>query len=101
MYPLTSRDIWYSTDPRESEGATWEAYAERYHEPAEQIVLAHLTETVPAGDVDRSDRAQLVAALIGLVHAQDTAMITAWAREISDEIPTFEDWYAAQRERAA
>src|SRR3954471_1500082 len=101
MYPLTSHDIWFSTDPRESEAAAWDAYAERYHARAEQLVLAHLTETVPTGDVDRTDRAELVAALTRLVHAQDTAMITAWARELSDEIPRFEDWRAAQQGRAA
>src|SRR3954471_16296799 len=101
MYPLTSHDIWCSTDPRESETAAWDAYADRFHARAEQLVLAHLTETVPTGDVDRTDRAELLAALTRLVHAQDTAMVTAWAREISDEIPAFEDWRAAQQGRAA
>jgi hypothetical protein len=99
MYPLTSRDIWFSTDPRESEAGAWEAYADRYHERAELLVMAHLTESVPAGAVNRTDRAALVAALTAVVHAQDTEMITAWAREISDEIPAFESW--AHPERAA
>ena len=49
-------------------------------------------------DRDPSGRAQ-VAALTRLVHAQDTAMVTAWACEISDEIPAFETW--AHPERAA
>ena len=99
MHSPTAYDLWFSTDPRESEDAAWDAYAERYHDRAEQLVLAHLTETVPTGDVDRTDRAALVAALAAVVHAQDTAMLTAWAREISDEIPTFETW--AHPERAA
>src|SRR4051812_38595362 len=101
MYPLTNRDIWFSTDPRESDDAAWDAYADAYQARAEQLVLAHLTEAVPTGDVDRTDRAELVAALTRLVHAQDTAMITAWARELTDEVPSFEDWHAAQQGRAA
>jgi hypothetical protein len=101
MYPLTSRDLWFSTDPRESDVAAWEAYADRYHDRAAQLVLAHLTETVPTGDVDRTDRAALLAALAAVVHAQDTEMVTAWAREISDEIPAFETWATAQHGRVA
>ena len=99
MHPLTSRDLWFSTDPGESESAAWEAYADRYHARAEQLVLAHLTESVPTAVVDRTDRAALLAALAAVVRAQDTEMITAWAREISDEIPAFETW--AHPERAA
>ena len=53
----------------------------------------------PTGDVDRTNRAALLAALAAVVHAQDTAMLTAWARESGDEIPTFETW--AHPERAA
>jgi hypothetical protein len=99
MYPLTSRDIWLTTDPREADDAAWDAYADRYHARAEQLVLAHLTETVPTRDVNATDRGALLAALAAVVHAQDTEMVTAWAREISDEIPSFETW--AHPERAA
>src|SRR4051812_13495301 len=101
MHSPTAYDLWLTTDPRETMDAAWDAYADRYHARAEQLVLAHLTETVPAGDVDRTDRAELVAALTRLVHAQDTAMVTAWARELTDEVPSFEDWHAAQQGRAA
>jgi hypothetical protein len=101
MYPLTSHDIWFSTDPRENEDAAWDAYAGAYHDRAQQLVLAHLTETVPTTDVNRTDRAALLAALTAVVHAQDTEMVSAWAREISDDVPSFEAWCAAQRGRAA
>ena len=101
MYSPTAYDLWLTTDPRESDAAAWEAYADAYHARAEQLVLAHLTETVPTGDVNRTDRAALLAALTAVVHAQDTEMITAWARELSDDVPRFEDWCAAHRGRAA
>ena len=52
---------------------------------------------MPTGDVHRTDRAALLAALTAVVHAQDTEMVTAWARELSDDVPSFEDWCAAQR----
>ena len=97
MHSLTSYDLWLTTDPREREDAAWDAYADRYHDRAAQLVLAHLTETVPTRDVDRTDRAELIAALTRLVAAQDTAMLTAWARELSDEIPAFETWAHPER----
>jgi hypothetical protein len=101
MHSLTAFDLWLTTDPREAADAAWDAYAERYHEPAEQLVLAHLTESVPTRDVNRTDRAALLAALTAVVHAQDTELITAWARELSNDVPSFEDWAAAQHERPA
>jgi hypothetical protein len=100
MHSPTPFDIWLTSDPREGEAAAWDAYADAYHDRAEQLVLAHLTEAVPTRDVNATDRAALLAALAAVVRAQDTAMITAWAREISDEIPAFVDW-AAQQGRAA
>src|SRR6266446_1243686 len=47
--------------------------------------LEHLTESVPTGDTSSTERTALLAALTGVVHAQDTVMVTAWAREISSD----------------
>jgi hypothetical protein len=99
MHGPTAYDLWLTTDPREREAAAWDAYADAYHDRAEQLVLAQLTETVPTRDVNATDRTALLAALAAVVRAQDTEMITAWASEISDEIPSFETW--AHPERAA
>lgn len=101
MYPLTSRDLWFTTPPDEAEQAAWEEYADRYHDRAAQIVLDYLTESVPTRDVDRTNLAVLLAALAGVVRGLDTAMVTAWACELSDEIPAFEQWWAEQGGRAA
>jgi hypothetical protein len=60
-----------------------------------------LTDTVPTTDVNRTDRELLIAALTRLVHGQDTELVTAWARELSDEIPSFEQWCADRHGRAA
>src|SRR5438105_2876404 len=101
MYSLTAFDLWLTTDPREADDAAWEEYADRYHDRARQVVVDHLTDTVPTADVNPTDRACLLAALARVVSEQDTEMVTAWARELSDEIPGFEDWCVAQRGRAA
>src|SRR5438093_185637 len=98
MYPLTSRDLWFTTPPDEADQAAWEDYANRYHDRAERIVVDFLTDTVPTRDVNRTDREILISALNRLVHAQDTEMVTAWARELSDEIPSFAQWYTDQHE---
>jgi hypothetical protein len=100
MYHLTNRDLWFTTPPGEAEQAAWEDYADRYHDRAERIVVDFLTDTVPTA-VDRTDREILIAALTCLVHGQDTEMVTAWAGELKDEIPSFEQWRSDQRERAA
>jgi hypothetical protein len=39
MHSLTSRDLWFTTPPDEADQAAWEAYADRYHERAQQIVV--------------------------------------------------------------
>ena len=101
MYPLTNRDIWFSTPPDEDEQAMWEEYADAYHDGAVHAVIDFLTDTLPTTSVNVTDRQALVAALTRVVNGQDTELITAWARELTDEIPSFEDWCAAQRERAA
>ena len=101
MHHLTNRDIWFTTPPDEADNAAWDAYADRYHDRAERIVADFLTDTVATTDINRTDREILIAALTRVVHGQDTEMVTAWARELSDEIPSFEQWYADQRERAA
>ena len=101
MYPLTSRDIWFSTDPREAEYAAWEAYADAYHDRAVRIVIDFIVDTLPTRDTDPTDRQSLIAALTRVVNGQDTELVTAWAGELTDEIPSFEHWCAAQRGRAA
>jgi hypothetical protein len=100
MHSLTAYDIWLTTAPRESEDAAWEAYADRYHDRAQQIVVDFITDTLPTG-VDVTDRVTLVTALTAVVRALDIEMVTAWARELSDDVPSFEQWFTDQRERAA
>src|SRR5690242_5791160 len=91
MHSLTAYDLWKTADPREAEQAAWEAYADRYHDRAERIVVDFLTDTVPTAAVNRTDREILIAALTRVVHDQDTELVVGWARELSDEIPSFED----------
>jgi hypothetical protein len=101
MYPLTDRDIRFSTPPDEGEQGAWEEYADRYHDRAVRIVVDFITDTLPTTGTDPTDRETLMAALTGAVNGQDTELVTAWAREVSDEIPSFEEWCATQRGRAA
>src|SRR5438046_1052209 len=101
MYPLTSRDIWFSTPPDESEQAAWEEYADDYHDRAAHAVIDFIADTLPTRDTDPTDHQTLIAALTRVVNGQDTELVTAWARELTDEIPSFEQRHADQRERAA
>jgi len=101
MHPLTSRDIWFSTDPREADYAAWEAYADAYHDRAAHVVIDFIVDTLPTRDTDPTDRQTLIAALTRVVTGQDTEVVTAWAGELGDEIPSFEEWFADRRRRAA
>ena len=101
MYPLTSRDLWFSTDPREAEQGAWEEYSDRYGDRAVGVVIDFIVDTLPTRDTDPTDRQSLIAALTRVVIGQDTGLVTAWARELSDEIPSFEEWIVIRRGRAA
>ena len=101
MYPLTNRDIWFSTNPLEAEEAAWQDYSDRYHDRAVHVVIDFITDTLPATGADPTDRQSLIAALTRAVTGQDTELVTAWARELSEEIPSFEEWFANRRKHAA
>jgi len=99
MYPLTSRDLWFSTDPRESDDAVWEAFSDRNADAACRLLVDHLTETLPASPTPR-DRAAVVAQVRALVDGLDGETALAWAHEVAlDAVPDFETW--AHPERAA
>jgi hypothetical protein len=101
MYPLTNRDIWFSTPPDEGDQAAWEEYADRYHADAVHVVIDFIVNTLPTRGTDPTDRQTLIAALTRVVNGQDTELVTAWAGELDEEIPSFEEWFANQRDRAA
>lgn len=90
MDALTRWDLWFTNASVEIEQAAWEEYADAYHARAERIVVDFLTDTVPTGNIDRKDRENLLAALTRVVRGQDTELVTAWARDLSDEIPSCE-----------
>jgi hypothetical protein len=99
MYPPTSRDIWFTTDPRDSEGAAWEHFSDRYADTAGRLLVDHLTETLPPALTPR-DRAALVARVRALIDGLDGETLLAWAHEVAPEaVPAFETW--AHPERAA
>jgi len=101
MYPLTNRDLWFTTDPREAAQAAWQDYADAYHDRAVHVVVDFIVDTLPTRDTDPTDRHSLIAALTRVVTGQDTELVTSWARELSEEIPSFEEWFTDQRRRAA
>src|SRR4051812_11639577 len=101
MHHLTPFDLWLTTDPREADYAAWDAYADAYHDRAVHIVIDFIVDTLPTTGADPTDRHSLIAALTRVVNDQDTELVTAWAGELGDEIPSFEKWFADQRRRAA
>src|SRR3954469_8075067 len=101
MYLLTNRAIWFSTPPDEGEQGAWEAYADAYHDRATHVVVDFIVDTLPTRDTDPTDRQTLIAVLTRVVDGQDTELVTAWAGELGDEMPSFEEWFADQRRRAA
>ena len=95
MHPLTSYDLWKTTPP-DDDSEAWEAYRDKYHPQATALVLDHLTETLPhslatATHVDVNRRcAQLLAAL-------DDELVLDWARKLTNDIPSFDDWAHPER----
>src|SRR2546428_10216 len=90
MYPLTSHDLWFSTDPRESDAAAWEAYADRYHDRAAQRVAERAAQHARhSPDLNRriialatalpeAQGRECVALLYAVADAAATSMGVSW-----------------------
>ncbi len=96
MYTLTSRDIWFSTDPREREAALWEEFEDKYLDRATASVVDALTETLPASLTSRAWGA-IAGKLRALVEALDAEAVLTWGHEVDDDIPSFEQWRDPER----
>jgi hypothetical protein len=96
VYSLTRYDLWKTTPP-DDDGEAWEEYEDKFLAVAACLLVAHLTETLPAA-LTPQDRAAIVALVRALVDGLDAETMLAWANEIApDEVPSLEAWARPER----
>jgi hypothetical protein len=67
------------------------------HDPASRLLVAHLTETLPAA-LTPQDRAAIVVRVRALVDGLDAVTCLAWAHQIApDDVPSFGMWAHPER----